>query len=733
MELRVPFPSGTNIERPEPGLLRVAVLGPPEVMHIGNRLTFSLRKAQALLLYLAVEKGLHSRSKLASLLWPDSETNTARSALRNALTLLLNLFDTSPAAASPLLIQQDFIGLNPQAPLELDLDVVQQAWKEALRFSIVPPEPLRASLVAQVQHALSLARGSFLDGFWLRDEAPFDRWVQQQQQQWQMRLYLLCDRLSGWQEATGELAQSQATLTRWLELDPLAEEAYRRLMRVHLAQGDATAALQIYATCQARLAEELQIEPSVDTITLADHIRTTSARRAGNRSVYIANVANQPPGELIAPLIGRSSAFTRLVSCYQQVRQGQPQAVLLTGEAGIGKTRLMSEFVAWARAQGAEVLRGQAFELGGRLPYQSLVDALRPRLEAENAPEDLLDDLWLAELSCLLPELRVRYPDLTSPTQDKLVARLRLCEAVARLLQALSKRVPLVLVLDDLHWLDVASFDLVRYLGHCWKDHGSRVLLLCTIRSDQLELNPMLSTRLADLRHDLPMTYIELQPLSQEETMQLLAAMVVERDQSCVDKSEMHGQPTTELAAGCAPGWEAKLRELGNFLFAQTGGQPLYLLEMLKLFQDRGWLVPQLGVDGTWRLEMAVETTTLIAQKRAGRELVPPFVRAIVLTHLSKLTPPARQLVMACAVLGSRVHAQSLWQAAELGAQEGVEALEEAVKSGLLREEIAGGSRADCLCCYSFSHELMRKVVYTELGAARRQITRRGVSDLSAS
>ena len=167
------------------------------------------------------------------------------------------------------------------------------------------------------------------------------------------------------------------------------------------------------------------------------------------------------------------------------------------------------------------------------------MDALRPRLEAENAPEDLLDDLWLAELSCLLPELPVRYPDLPSPTQDELAARLRLCEAVARLLQALARRVPLLLVLDDLHWLDVPSFDLVRYLGHCWKDQGSRVLLLCTVRSDQLELNPAHSTWLADLRHDLPITHIELQPLSQKETIQLLEAIVREREPGCRNELEI--------------------------------------------------------------------------------------------------------------------------------------------------------------------------------------------------
>ena len=144
----------------------------------------------------------------------------------------------------------------------------------------------------------------------------------------------------------------------------------------------------------------------------------------------------------MAPLVGRDAAFRQLVGCYQQAQQGQPQAVLLVGEAGIGKTRLAGEFVAWAWTQGAEVLRGHAFELGGRLPYQPLVEALRERLEAENAPEDLLEDLWLVEFSRLLPELRLRYPDLPTPTQDELSGKFRLFEAVSRLLEALASVLP---------------------------------------------------------------------------------------------------------------------------------------------------------------------------------------------------------------------------------------------------------------------------------------------------
>jgi len=261
------------------GLLRLAVLGAPEVFHDSSRLTFSLRKAQALLLYLAVEGGMHSRSKLAALLWPDSEPQAARTGLRTALTLLRSLLadsDASPAQHSHLLSRHELLGLNPRAPLELDLDVVQQAY-QALRLSAVHAEQQRTALVALFQHALHLVRGPFLDGFWLREETGFDAWVQQQQHQWQVRLLQLCDRLSAFQEESFELEQARATLTRWLALDPLAEEASRRLMRVHLVRSDAVAALQVYATLRARLAEEVQAKPSADTVALAEHVHATLA------------------------------------------------------------------------------------------------------------------------------------------------------------------------------------------------------------------------------------------------------------------------------------------------------------------------------------------------------------------------------------------------------------------------------------------------------------------------
>src|SRR5258708_3935276 len=622
------------------GVLRLAVLGPPEVYHDGSRLTFALRKAQALLLYLAVEGGLHSRSKLAALLWPDSEAADARKTLRNALGLLRSLLaDPNPATApdslpkgqdAQLLSQGELICLSPQAPLELDLVVVQQAYTAAQRFATPPSEPQRAALVIQVQQALALVRGPFLDGFWLRQEAPFDAWIQQQQQQWQVRQQLLCDRLSSWQEAGGEQEQAIATLSRWLALDPLQEEAYRRLMRVHLAQGDVAAALQVYAICRARLAEELQVSPSADTVALAGHIRATQARRQGSLPARLTTADRVPANGVVAPVVGRAAAFGRLVGRSQQAGQGQPQAVLLVGEAGIGKTRLAREFGAWARAQGAEVLSGQALEMGGRLPYQPLVEALRPRLEEENAPEDLLDDLWLAELSRILPELRVRYPDLLAPTQDELTAKLRLFEAVARLLDALAQRAPLVLLLDDLQWVDGASLDLLRYLGRYWKGHSSRVLLLGTVRSEGLEPKSQLAAQLADLGRDLPVTRVPLQALSQAETLQLIQAIAGEGAQGTSSGGEQrpHGTgPPPTAGASPAPERETPLVALGDFLFAHTSGQPLYLLETLKLLRERHWLGARVGADGTWRPEPHVAMAAALSREESGRELLPPPVR----------------------------------------------------------------------------------------------------------
>jgi tetratricopeptide (TPR) repeat protein len=262
----------------------------------------------------------------------------------------------------------------------------------------------------------------------------------------------------------------------------------------------------------------------------------------------------------------------------------------------------------------------------------------------------------------------------------------------------------------------------VRYLGRHWTRHGSRVLLLGTIRSKGMGLNPQLSAELSDLGRDLPVTQVALHALSQAETIQLVQAIAGEAKHGTSSGGEQREHSVTVPSTPGtepSPASEMPLVALGDFLFAQMGGQPLYLLETLKLLREREWLVPRLGADGTWRLEPTVEMAAAVAQEGSQRALLPPSVRALIQARLAKLSQAARQLVMVGAVLGNQATAQRLWKVAEVGMQAGIEALEEAVKSGILREEQAGTGRPGR---YRFAHDLIRDVVYTELGAARRQV-----------
>src|SRR6266568_8112412 len=197
----------------------------------------------------------------------------------------------------------------------------------------------------------------------------------------------------------------------------------------------------------------MQTEPTLETMALANRMRAVAPPRRKEAPTPALSSAIFLDG----PLLGRTTELSTLIKVYHTAQRGQTQVVLLEGEVGIGKTRLATEFLAWAEIEGADVLQGQAFETGGQLPYQPGIEALRPRIERENAPDDLLSDTWLAELSRLLPELCDRYPDLPAPQGDNSVARNRLFEAVARLGQALAARTLLVLFVDDVQWADAAS------------------------------------------------------------------------------------------------------------------------------------------------------------------------------------------------------------------------------------------------------------------------------------
>src|SRR6266581_6355501 len=642
------------------GDLCLTLLGPPEVRHDDQVLLFSTRKELALLIYLAVEGRVHLRKTLSELFWPEGDARHGRAALRIALLHLRHMLSegTGVDPVPHLLITHDTLGLDLTCALELDLHPLHEAWTLARASSgtaLTMPEDTRRTLLAQLQRAASLPRGEFLEGFSLRDAPAFDDWVRFQREYWHLHTSEIFERLSQIQFEAGELEAAIETVSRWLVLDPLHEDAYRRLMRLHFAAGDRVAALQAYDTCRALLATGMQTEPTLETMALANRMRAV----APPRRKEAPTPALSPATFLDSPLLGRTTELSTLIKVYHSAQGGQTQVVFLEGEAGIGKTRLATEFLTWAEVEGADVLQGRAFESSGHLPYQPVIEALRPLIERENAPNDLLADIWLAELTRLLPELCDRYPDLLAPQGDKSVARNRLFEAVARLGQALAKRAPLVLFIDDVQWADAASLDVLHYLARSWSESATPALLILTLPMGSRGLLPELDEWRAGIERTVPLTRLQLSPLTTEDIRRLLQALGGKDEQQAPD-----------------------LERFGQWLFAETEGQPFYVMETIKVLLERGALASRPNEKGGWTLDF----TAAMEHEMVMSGFFPPSVREVICARLDRLTPNAFALLAAGAVLDRGITFGHLCQVADLEEEVGLAALDEVLHSGLLHE-----------------------------------------------
>ncbi len=361
-------------------ILKIALLGPPEVEHGDHRLTFPDRKALTLLAYLAAEGGVHERQKLTRLLWPESDMAHGRTALRITLLHLRHILeeDASPEGASHLLITHDTIGLDLASGIDLDLHALEAAWKlvpvlltpVAPRFIEGVQGEVRRALITRLDRAATLYRGSFLQDFTLRNTFDFDNWLSLQQGYYYQRIEQVFDWLSQLQSTEGALEQAIETVERWRAFDPLNEDISLRLMQLQFASGNRIAALKTYETYQDVLMTELSAKPSAKLVALAEVLRSAFPPRGAYNGAGSCTTNARPL--LNVPFVGRGAEVSRLMSLYEQASGGHPQVVLLEGEIGIGKTRLAAALLAWVRVQGAEVLAGRAVQTSQRLSYRDV-------------------------------------------------------------------------------------------------------------------------------------------------------------------------------------------------------------------------------------------------------------------------------------------------------------------------------------------------------------------------
>ena len=682
--------------------LRLFTLGAPEVCLGDHPVTFSTRKTLALLIYLAVENRLQPREHLATLLWPEASPERSHASLRNTLGHLQAALRRANGQkqTSYLYITHDSLGLNPDANLHLDLRTVDQGYALARSDRTSRMLPKGSASLPLLQSAAAYQQGDFLAGFSLGDAPGFDDWAAIQREVWRRRLGLILDRLSEIQFASGEFASTTETASRWIALDALNEAAYRRKMRAHFAAGERGQALETYEACRARLAAELGIEPEPDTVALAERIRTQllPTYSPAHRIVPQPRHPDTSVAFLGNLFTGRDREYQALVNSYEQAAAGQPQLVVLRGEAGIGKTRLARKFLTWASEQGIELLQGSAFESGSHLPFQPLVEALRLRLESDNPPKDLLADVWRPALSQLMPEWPDPASALPRAAGEAEIEQVQLFEPLVQLTLALGQRDPLVLFIDDLQWTDSATLDWLQYAMRRWqeiaaqKNNAVRIILLVSLRSEAM--HPMtqplqtdgpqgLIQWLARLTRELTPVHIELEPLSERETVQLVLSIL--------------SPPAADFA---------------KWLYAETRGQPFYLMETLKDLLERRVLHPKRRSEGQWTF--AVDAVHNLGQ--AVR--IPSTVHAVIRSRLNRLSPNAFSLLAGGAVLEQRLSFQRLCAISNVSEDLALPAMDELISGRLLLEAALPGAASE----YTFVNEMLRDVVYTEAGDARRRL-----------
>jgi DNA-binding CsgD family transcriptional regulator/tetratricopeptide (TPR) repeat protein len=363
---------------------------------------------------------------------------------------------------------------------------------------------------------------------------------------------------------------------------------------------------------------------------------------------------------IVSPaLIGRAEPLAALARWLQAAAAGQGQVVLLSGEAGIGKTRLAAEAAAEAERQGALVLRGQCLEPDRARPYGPLIDLLRGWLEAA-PPDELRAAASAPELALLVPELATGPP----PSTDKY----GLYYALERFCARLAEARPLLLVVDDLHWGDDASLDCLLHLAR--RLGGRRLLLLLTYRRE--EVGPALGRFLLGLHHARLAAELSLAPLLPAEVDAMLRAIFA-------------------LPRPVSP-------DFLDALCTLTEGNPFFIEEVLKSLLAAGGIFLR---DGVW-------------DRKPLQELrIPPSVDLAVQERLARLPPDARRLAELAAVTGRRFSFSLLEALMAVDADTLLAHLKHLAAAQLIVEESAE--------VYAFRHALTREAVYATLLRRERQ------------
>ena len=372
------------------------------------------------------------------------------------------------------------------------------------------------------------------------------------------------------------------------------------------------------------------------------------------------------------PVVGRDAELARLSAVLVEAAAGRGGVVMVTGEAGIGKTRLMEEVTERAGHQGMTAIAGRCFDTDWAPPYGALAEAVGA-LVADCDPDELRADLGsgAAPLGQLVPDIRRVLPDLPEPgpvQPDE--ERFRLLDAAAQLLVARSQRTPVVVCLEDLHWADQGTVAMLRHVARFAA--RSRLLLVGTYRDAEIGPGHPLADALGALPRETSYETLPLAGLSAAGVAGLLAAL---------------GEHEVDDKVGTA--WAR-----------QTDGNPFFVRELLHHLIEDGKLFR--APDGRWTTE------------RPLRELgIPTTVRDVLARRLGRLSEEGRRLLAVASLFEGPFGFDVMAEVAGLTEEDALDALEEAMAALLVRTEEGGAA-------FGFVHNLIRHTVYDDQSVPRR-------------
>ena len=376
-------------ELPPDGRIEISLLGGFRIRIGPSLLHLPTRKAQALVAYLALTPGrVHDRERIHALLWPESGKVQAQASLRQALlTIRRSLSSHAPHA----LRSSDATIALDDSQVQVDVTTLERSVADATHEAL--------------ERITSVCVGPFLEGF-AAGSAPFDEWIASERARLQELVGEGLERLAELQAQAGRVDRAIQTTLHSLRLEPLQERTHRALMRLYAMHGRRAEAVQQYATCAATLERELGVEPEEQTKQLhRDLLRESVAIRAAPRAPTVAR-----PRPV---LIGRDAEIRGLDKALEEAWTGSSRLVLLRGDAGVGKTRLLEAMACKAAERGGVDIRGRCFESERVLPFALWADLLRSEPASWDEALGPMSSASRAEISRILP--RVGEPAAPPP------------------------------------------------------------------------------------------------------------------------------------------------------------------------------------------------------------------------------------------------------------------------------------------------------------------------------